>query len=957
MKYRLFFMMYFLYSICSYGQKETNIWYFGNGAGLDFKDGAPVTMSYTQLNTMEGCASISKQDGKLLFYTDGVTIWNHLHQVMVNGTGLQGDKSSTQSAVIVPMPENEDLFYVFTADNVPGLDGVRYSIVDMGQEQGLGSVIEKNVLLYAPVTEKLTAVKHRNNKDIWVLAHGYNSNAFYAYLLTASGVANATKPVTSTSGTVHNGNITNNAIGYMKASPDGRKLALGVRGMKLYELVDFDNATGIVSNPVTFQSAEYNNAYGLEFSPDGTKLYINSSQNPTAKIYQIDLANSNKTSLIGTSQSPYAGSLQLGPDGKIYFARYQSKHLGIIHNPDAAGGNCNYEDNGIYLDGKTSTFGLPNFIQSYFYQPLFTYRNTCFGGPTTFTITDTTDVQKVEWIFDDPVIGINNMANKISPQHLFSKPGDYEVSLTITYYDGTTRKAMRNVTIKLAPEINLGNDTLLCADATLQLNAASLGSTYYKWQDGSTQPTFTVTGPGKYWAEVAIGDCIITDSISVAYKPALQVDLGKDTTVYKTNSLLLTVSQPGVTCLWQDGSTENTYKASLSGTYQVQVTNGCETTTDEITIRFVPALTLNLGPDKIICTGETIILGARQAEATYLWQDSSTQDHFTVQKPGMYWVEVSNTFEKLRDSVVIAYRQLPDINLGSDTVIAPGAKVTYDFTTSQHSLIWQDGSRTNRYTIDKPGIYWVQASNTCGTIRDSVIVSYAVGVPDLDLGKDITLCEGEVFTLKVNALLSNVEWQNNLRWQNGSTAQTFTVSQAGTYWVESRSSFGVIRDSVQVTYQSLPKVDLGTYLTLCGNEQLILNASQPSGDATYRWQDGSTEPELTVSIPGTYWVEVSNACGTVRNSVEVACPACVTAAMPNVITPNGDSANDSFIIPCANQQTWAIEIYNRWGKMVFHSKAYQGEWSAEHQDNGIYFYTLTNTTSRTTLKGVVHVLR
>jgi gliding motility-associated-like protein len=79
--------------------------------------------------------------------------------------------------------------------------------------------------------------------------------------------------------------------------------------------------------------------------------------------------------------------------------------------------------------------------------------------------------------------------------------------------------------------------------------------------------------------------------------------------------------------------------------------------------------------------------------------------------------------------------------------------------------------------------------------------------------------------------------------------------------------------------------------------------------------------------------------------------------MPNVITPNGDGANDTFVIPCTQKQTWAIEIYNRWGKIVFYSKAYQGEWSGENQDNGIYFYTLTNPISKTTLKGMVHVLK
>jgi hypothetical protein len=217
-------------------------------------------------------------------------------------------------------------------------------------------------------------------------------------------------------GTIHNGRD-NNTIGYMKASPNGAKLALAIRGMKLYELFDFDNATGTISNPVVYQSTNYNSAYGLEFSPDGSKLYINASFTPTAKIYQIEL-NSKVVSLVGTSvqkidssmafsapgTASLIGSMQLAPDGKIYFSRYESKYLGVINFPNEAGPACGYVDNGLYLEGKTAAFGLPNFIQSWFFQPSFTFTKSCFSEPTFFSITDTNNIQKVEWIFNDPAI-------------------------------------------------------------------------------------------------------------------------------------------------------------------------------------------------------------------------------------------------------------------------------------------------------------------------------------------------------------------------------------------------------------------------------------------------------------------------------------------------------------------------------------------------------------------------
>lgn len=949
MKHWLLFTGYFLLTFCCFGQKEGNIWYFGNEAGLDFNSGKPVTLENTRLNTMEGCAVISNEAGQLLFYTDGITIWNARHEAMENGTGLLGDKSSTQSAVIVPQPGNKHIYYVFTVDNVPGTEGIRYSVVDMSKENNAGRIISKNIALQAPVTEKLTAVKHSNNRDIWVLAHGYNNNIFYTYLVTSAGVI--AQPVVSASGTIHHGNITNNAIGYMKASPDGKRLALGIRGMKLYELFDFDNNTGKVSNPVTFQTSEYNTPYGIEFSPDGTKLYINASQNPTANIYQIDLSNNYRTTLIGSSVSPYAGALQIGPDGKIYFARYQSKYLGIIHYPNAAGENCRYEDDGLYLGGKTSTFGLPNFIQSYFYQPVFTYKNICFGSPTAFTLTDKDEdnIQKIEWIFGDPVIGVYNISDKIAPTHLFSEPGEYEISVKIWYKDGSSRKAAQTISILPVPQVDLGKDTLLCAGATLQLNAF-LPKASYTWQDGSTRSSFTVTKAGEYKVIIKQGECTFTDLINVAYKTPLQVNLGNDTIIYKASHLLLQVNQPGITCLWQDGSQGNIFRASDSGTYRVQVSNGCETVTDEIKVTLLPALHLNLGYDQVLCKGQTIQLKATQPQASYLWQNGSTQEHFTVQEQGLYWVEVSNGYETLRDSIIVSFTESPIVELGKDTTLTPGSTITY-YLPNTAAYRWQDGLPSASYTISKPGLYWVEASDRCGTIRDSIFVSFPAEAPSVRLGNDTILCEGSTLVLKVSNPIGDITWQN------GSNAYSFTVKDEGTYWVEARNTWGVIRDSIQISYHSLPKVDLGKYAQLCNNEQLVLHAGQSGSAATYLWQDGSTTPDLQINAPGIYWVEVTNACGTVRDSVVVECPACITSTMPNVITPNGDGANDTFVIPCVKEQLWAIEIYNRWGKMVFHSKSYQGEWSGENQDNGIYFYTITNPLSKTSLKGMVHVLR
>ncbi len=156
-----------------HAQKEANIWYFGEKAGLDFTAGNPVPLSDGQMDTQEGCSSISSANGNLLLYTDGVIVWNHEHDTMPNGTGLLGQSSSTQSAIIVPFPGTNNKLFVFTVDwdasnPIGGANGLRYSLVDMNLEGGLGDIVasEKNIELLAPVSEKVTAVNHSNGIDL-----------------------------------------------------------------------------------------------------------------------------------------------------------------------------------------------------------------------------------------------------------------------------------------------------------------------------------------------------------------------------------------------------------------------------------------------------------------------------------------------------------------------------------------------------------------------------------------------------------------------------------------------------------------------------------------------------------------------------------------------------------------------------------------------------------------------
>lgn len=371
-----FWIVFFL--IESYAQGESNIWYFGQNAGLDFSSGSPIALSKGMLNTTEGVASMCNVNGELLFYTDGITVWNKQHAIMKNGENLMGNPSSTQSAVAVPLPGSTTLYYLFTVDAEAGENGFRYSVIDISKQNGWGEVIQKNTLLLTPSTEKLTAIKHRNNTDFWIITHAWNSNTFLAYPLTHKGVGT---PVSTSIGSIHEGEK-DNTIGYMKASADGSQLALAVKEAAFVELFDFDNATGVVSNPIRINFAPGSKVYGVEFSSNGNLLYVTAGGK--SEVWQFNLlAGSNeaiaKSGLVIGKTAGWAGALQIAKDGKIYVSPYMAGKLDRIENPDIVGSGCGYSTGAVDLNGKKATLGFPSFIQSYFTQKEFAQKEVNFS--------------------------------------------------------------------------------------------------------------------------------------------------------------------------------------------------------------------------------------------------------------------------------------------------------------------------------------------------------------------------------------------------------------------------------------------------------------------------------------------------------------------------------------------------------------------------------------------------
>jgi gliding motility-associated-like protein len=521
-------------------QKQANIWYFGNNAGLDFNSGSPVALTdgviYDGHNHAEGSSVICDNSGKLLFYTNGSKVWNRKHKVMANGSNLLGHFSSSQSSLIVPKPGSNRYFYIFTTDAFINTlqNGLRYSIVDMCLDKGLGEVLpsDKNTLLVNPVAEKLSVVKHANGIDYWIIVHQYFTDAFYVFQLTPAGIIS---PVISHAGSVHENLCvpeayggTVNAMGWMALSPNGKKLAIvtGQSCNNIFELFDFDKNTGQVSNPVILSvNPLAEGIYGACFSPDNSKLYISTFLNDNS-IYQFTVTAGSATSIANSKTVIVARdhiscfALQAGPDGKIYVAEDNSSFLSVINNPNAQGADCQFQNESFSLKGKKSSLGLPNFITN------FEYSNGAFE-PFNVSLGNDTILCSDAQLKLAPDLLYNNVKyrwqdSSTNSFYMVKKEGVYSVTVSS---DGCTSTDNIRVTYADTPTVNLGNDTLFCPELMILLDAGT-GFASYLWQDGSSAQTILAEGPGVCSVKVTDANgCMARDEIRLMTKPKPEIPL------------------------------------------------------------------------------------------------------------------------------------------------------------------------------------------------------------------------------------------------------------------------------------------------------------------------------------------------------------------------------------------------------------------------------------------------
>ena len=595
-KYLLTICFFFSINV-SFAQKQASIWYFGNTVGLDFNQVPPQPLSNATISSIEGSATVSDKNGRLLFYTNGVNINNRQHAIMKNGGALAGSTSSTNNTVVVPFPGDDSVYYLFTVGAAnETVQQFQYNIINMRGDGGLGEVDPggMNAFIEDKTLEKLAAIKHCNNKDTWIIVHKWNSDEYHAYLLTAAGL-NPT-PVISNTGFFTGGQELN-ALGVLKFSTNGKKLAaLHSFENDIVELMDFDNTTGKLTNPILFRPTTTPvsiGVYGAEFSPDGKLLYVTSNNYLTdiSTLYQFDITSNDAATIAASAQIIYqdprflAGALQIAPDQKIYMAMWNERSISVIDNPNTFGTGCNFIHNKIFL-GPSVQYGLPTFVQSIFDTVSNPYDFTrlpvsCTERNVSFKINRLNGIDSVKWYFGDM-----GQSQALQPVHSYATPGFFDVKLIVYKIDcsGLNDTIVRKIWIADTDKF-LRNDTSSCSVFSLQIGVEEIYGVNYLWNNGSTSNKITTNGFGDYWLELEQNGCKIRDTIKVSPEPTPVADLGKDTSICKYRPVVLrTQSSNYDSYLWSTGQTTPSIQVNQVGTYYVTVSKNSCTASDTIQV-------------------------------------------------------------------------------------------------------------------------------------------------------------------------------------------------------------------------------------------------------------------------------------------------------------------------------------------------------------------------------------
>ena len=618
-------------------------WYFTNNNALNFTSGIPVNVVGCALDSslygngngnLEANSAISDGTGNLLFYTDGISVYDASNTAMPNGNNsLNGNYSATSGAIITHVPGVCNKYYVFTLHNLINAavhDVLYYTIVDM-TDAGNGTLLnplgdvdvgQTNVLVFDSDTlaEKMVAIQKGFSEDYWILVRSATKDKFYAFEVSSSGV-NAVPVISTISGLVFS-SPQMPSQGWLAVTPQNDAIVEANSTMHSY-LYSFDNLTGNVNNQDTlminnsFPVPPYDLVYGVDFSPDGQIIYMG-NRPPTGtdlQILQFDrgagignvMGTKKVNNITPANSSEIFGSMHLQNDGIIYCTSIGQTALTTITNPDNwSTPNINYAS--LPLTGTLSLCLSNDF--HYFQKPIIpdsiagVDQTICLGTQATIGCISCDSIgAEYQWEPSSKVINPNNAITEtiaLSSSDTFivhvMRCGDTITSDTVTITIPSIITTNEQATLCQGDSIYLegawqtmggtfsdtmvaastGCDSLIVTTLTINSIAATTSSADICQGDSLFVGGEYQTVMGNYLDTLSgtLGcDSVVTTNLNVHNAPVIQ--LTSDTSIFLGNTIDL-IASGGNAYFWNTGETTSSISVSptQTTTYTVLATIG-----------------------------------------------------------------------------------------------------------------------------------------------------------------------------------------------------------------------------------------------------------------------------------------------------------------------------------------------------------------------------------------------
>jgi gliding motility-associated-like protein len=428
-------------------------------------------------------------------------------------------------------------------------------------------------------------------------------------------------------------------------------------------------------------------------------------------------------------------------------------------------------------------------------------------------------------------------------------------------------------------QINLGQDTVICQSNQILLNAGK-GFATYEWQDGSTDSTFKVLSPGKYYVTVTNG-CggQFSDTIDVAAHPPIPLDLGGDRIKCNNDTIRITAPTGFINYRWEADynissltNSEVIVNPQVDTIYRLVAEKkpGCFAY-DSVRITVHRSPDIHLGADTSICRYDSVILNAGIGFTSYAWNTGSLNDHLAIYQPGTYSVKAmtADGCYSADTIMLLSLYELPKPDLGPDSVLCVNASRTLQTNGQFFSYLWNTGATTSTISIRQQGEYWLRVTDTHGCKNsDTMQITAIVPIPMAFLEADTELCSYGQLSLR------SLRTFNSYHWSTGTNTATITITQPGTYWL----------------------------------------------DATDQ-----------------------NHC-TGRDSIVVIKKDCLEGLfVPTAFTPNRDGLNDTLIpLLFGDIISFKFQVFNRWGEVIFQTttpgRGWDGTIKGIVQDSNVFIW-------------------